>query len=204
MITLYLLIGLLVVDFIVFVNDKYITSAFGLLLIGVGAWYFIPEFGAFIEQHNWIYLASWYLGVGVIVALAKWIIINVAHYSKLKKARSDFQRRSDNEYPSTQARHLGFAKFWNNHYYKRNSTDPLAPEYTSSYSSPEDIIDALTIRARDHVDRMAGWIFQWPFVVIATVCEDLIVNLSKHIATFIDWAFNKFSRSFVASSIRDL
>ena len=56
MITAYLLIGLLIIDFIVFVNDRYITSAFGLLLIGAGAWYWIPEFSTFVEQHTLGYL----------------------------------------------------------------------------------------------------------------------------------------------------
>lgn len=207
MILLSVIALLLFVDLLFFVNDKYIVSFFGLLGIVAGAWYFLPEVAAFVAEYGLLETAGVYLLAGLLTASAKWFIANVSLWLKLRNTRSDFQRDNSSTDEPVHVRQSRFAKYWNNEHGRRgNSLTPYV-EYDKAENfenNPNKLVDALTLRAKDHIERISFWVLQWPLVIVATALEDLIVNIGKNLARFFDYAFTQFSRRLVASTVKDL
>lgn len=207
MILLSIVAVLLLVDLICFINDKYIFSFFLLLGTVFGAWYFIPEFASLIATYGLFEVVGGYVAVGVAVAAVKWFIANISLWLKLRSAREDFKNSNASKGDKSQAeRHRSFARFWNDAYGRRGSTLVPYVEFSESTfeSSPNHLVESLTLRARNHIERISFWVLQWPIVIIATAFEDLLINIGRNVARFFDYAFTQFSRRLVASTIKDL
>lgn len=208
MILLTAIAVLLFIDLLFFVNDKYVVSFFGLVAIVAGAWYYIPEVTAFVATHGIFELVMWYIAAGIVVATAKWFIANVSLWLKLRNSRADFKKSNPNVLDEpVHVRQSRFAKFWNAEYGRHGNSltphvDHCKPE--DFENRPNKLVDALTLRAKEHIERITFWVLQWPIVVVATALEDLIVNVGKNVARFFDYAFTQFSRRIIESTVKDL
>ena len=208
MILLSIIVVLLLVDLIVFINDRYILSFFGLVAITAGAWYFVPELANLLVAYDWLTLLGYYVGAGVLTAAAKWFIANISLWLKLRNAREDFQRLNPPKDGETQADRQGrFARYWNLEHGIRGASLTPFIDFNGAETfeeKPEFLVEALTLRAKNHVDRITCWVLQWPIVIVATAFEDLLINIGRNVARFFDYAFTQFSRRLVASTVKDL
>lgn len=206
MILLSVVAILLLVDLAFFIKDQYIASFFGLVSIVAGAWYFIPDVAVLIQTFGLLPILAGYVGVGIGVATIKWFATNFIHWLRLREARSDFQdkyAKTDGDTPAS--REYAFAKFWNNNFYQRGKLYPRVTEHAESFECDSNfLVNELTLRARDHIERISFWVLQWPIVIVATALEDLLINIGRNVARFFDWAFTQFSRRLVASTVKDL
>lgn len=199
LITLYLIA--LAVDLTLFINDKYVASFFLLLGTLVASYFFVPEASQIVATYGWMgmftYILPVYLGIGIGVAVIKWFLYNLKIAGRIKDAIVDFKKKSSYADKSGPEINKAFLSFWNSNY------RPRVSEF-QEYSKPEVIVDALTPKAKEEVDRISFWILQWPIVVVATLLEDLLVKLGKHVAQFFDYAFNQLARKLVANAAKDL
>ena len=185
MILLSIIVVLLLIDLACFISDKYIFSFFLLLATVIGAWYFIPELAAVVEAYGILTLVGYYLGAGIVVASVKWFVANISLWLKLKSARSDYDQSGWSKDGMTQAeRHRSFAWFWNDGFAQRGSS--LVPYIDFSdktfETKPNHLVESLTLRAKNHIERISFWVLQWPIVILATALEDLLVNLGRHVS----------------------
>lgn len=199
--------ALLLLDLLVFLEDKYVVSWIGFMAILVGVWFMFPAVQALIAPFTVIEIVGYYLGVGVGVACFKWVVANVSLYSRLRLARQAFQREPSPPNEATHARHCRFAHFWNLYYAcERNSLTPRVD--TSSLSqfeaNPNMLVDSLTIHAKKHIDRITCWVLQWPIVVLATIGNELLINIGRTTARCFDYLFTQMSRKLVEKTVKDI
>jgi hypothetical protein len=71
-------------------------------------------------------------------------------------------------------------------------------------SSEEGLIDILTPKARNNVERISFWVLQWPIVVLSTVLEDLLLKIGKHLARLFDAVFNRAARALVGGAVEGM
>ena len=204
MILLSIIGVLLLVDLLFFINDKYVVSFLGLIGITAGAWYFIPEVANLIATYGVFEVAGGYLVIGILTAGVKWFIANISLWLKLRRARSEFGSKFALQDSPQHERHRAFAHFWNDAY-GRGSLTPRINFYENTFeNNPSHLVESLTLRAKDHIERISFWVLQWPIVIVATAFEDLLINIGRNVARFFDYAFTQFSRRLVASTIKDL
>lgn len=207
MILLSIIAVLLLVDLLFFINDKYIVSFLGLVVITAGAWYFIPEVANLVATYGLAQVIGGYVGAGILTAAVKWFIANVSLWLKLRNAREDFDHTYVKHDQPQSERHLAFAKFWNINFARHSGS--LVPRVDwigddAFERDPNKLVESLTLRAKDHIERISFWVLQWPIVIVATAFEDLLINIGRNVARFFDYAFTQFSRRLVASTIKDL
>ncbi len=195
-----LLVVVLVADLALFISDKYIASFFLLLGTLVASYFFVPEAAQIVATYGWMgmftYVLPTYLGIGVGVAVIKWFFYNLKIAGRIKEAIAKFNK-SCSGHNDEMAKRKSFIDFWNSHYYPRVSS-------FQEWKDPDVVVDALTPKAKNEVDRITFWVLQWPIVVIATLLEDLLVKLGKHVADLFDYLFNQLARKLVSNATKDL
>jgi hypothetical protein len=211
---------LLFVDFCAFTFfDRYIASFFGLLAIGVGAYFFLPWFTEFIQARgtDWRWSVTWiliYLGVGVGVATIKWLFFNLRVRRKLIKLRSETTfDRQDYQYD------VDYAASFEDHAVQRRKTFSKRVENYSRdiYKGKRDLlfcskdlatedafISKLTPKAADYVDRVSFWVLQWPFVAVGFVFEDILAKIGVWLSDLYDAVFTNIARRIVGSSVKGM
>ena len=204
---------LLFIDFCAFTFfDRYIASFFGLLAIGVGAYFFLPWFTEFIQTHgtDWRWLLKWtsiYLGLGIVTATVKWLFFNLRVRRKLAKLRSstvfnDVDKEASFEIQAVERRKIFARRVTNDTHdiYKGQminfDKEDLATE--------EAFISKLTPKAADHVDRVSFWVLQWPFVAVGFVFEDILSKIGVWLSDLYDAVFTNIARRIVGSSVKGL
>jgi len=223
-----ILIALLVIDLLLFtIWDRYIISFLMLIGIGVGAYWLVPEFTAFITDVGYTKLLTAYLPVylviGVAVATVKWIV----HLFKVAGSVKDLYKQFKPELPKIQADPsiIGLHRrndgnlmatpesAWKNehtiftYYIHHRGTqiddwrlkEVLSDNnvYHRDINTREELIEALIPQAKKNVTRITFWALQWPITVIGTLIEDVLIKLGKHLSRLFDYLFNRMARKII-------
>jgi len=225
-----LLCLLLLLDFLLFtIWDKYIVSFVGLILIGVGAYYFMPTVATFIDTHTWqdfaIY-SLYYLGAGVIVAGLKWLMLNLRIGRKLKEIRIEFERtyqKTKTTLKPPMERNIG-VHLSDSDYVEEKKTDAdkrrefmkqVNASSVSIYkenwridydncSTEEKMIDELLPHAIKYVDRITFWVLQWPFALLSLVFEDILLKIGRWVSEVFETLFTRMSRYMIKRAVKGL
>lgn len=210
MILLGIFAALLIADIALFAFDRYVISFW--LLIGsiAGAIWLAPELLALLATYGYWQVGAAYLVAGLAVALVKWVAVLVKHTFKIRAARAAFKLAVPTTPQDTvPSRQLAFAKYWNeNCEYGRVAA--LCPRintascYEDNFNNPDYIVSELTLRAKRNVERISFWVLQWPIVILATIFEDLIINIGRRAASIFDLCITRLSQAMIANSIKDL
>lgn len=75
---------------------------------------------------------------------------------------------------------------------------------THRWAKDDIIAELLTPRAKKHVDRITFWVLEWPYVIVATVIDDILIKFARNIARFFDWAFTGMSRFWISRVVKGL
>jgi len=223
-----LLCILLLLDFLLFtIWDKYIVSFVGLILIGVGAYYFMPTVATFIDTHTWqdfaIY-SLYYLGAGVIVAGLKWLMLNLRIGRKLREIRVDFEKSYEDTktvLKPANERSINVA----DDSYKQETKTPadkrrefMKQVNASSVSiykenwridydnctTEEQMVDELLPHAIKYVDRITFWVLQWPFALLSLVFEDILLKIGRWVSEVFEALFTRMSRYMIKRAVKGL
>lgn len=192
---------LIIADLALFISDKYITSFFLLLGTLIASYFFVPESAQVIATYGWMglftILLPSYLGIGIGVAVVKWFLYNLKIASRIKEAVEKFKIDRPTASMSNPEKREKFTKYWNDRYYPNIST-------YQNFEREDCITEALTPKAKKEVDRISFWILQWPIVIIATILEDLLIKLGKHVADLFDYLFNQLARKLIGNATKGL
>lgn len=218
MLILAILGVILLVDIGCLVADQFVGAYLAWIVALVGSYLFIPEAANIVHNTGWVYFlvhrVSYYLVAGFVVALAEWMWHNFKVAGRIRELKVRFDEkfnlastkasagvgtgaRNDHTYSGVSDaswRRYAFLAFWNNattHSHNVDMPDPIQCERETI------IIDKLTPKAKDHVADITIWILQWPLVLIATVFEDVLINIGKHFASFCDAIFSRSSRALI-------
>lgn len=194
-----------IIEIILFENDLYGWSTVVMICGLIGAWVGLTQVHDYVASAGWQSIAidfGYYLAIGIAVAFGKWIQFNV----KFSVALAEVKAKVEN-FNATNLEKVFelFGKI-------RNSNHPMieraiSPDAGGRYhkepvSSMDDLIDCITPKAKQNVDRISAWIATWPFVIAHTVFADFIIKIGKHVATFFDAIFSKFTRAIVARGLK--
>lgn len=171
----------------------------------IGAWVGLTAVHDYVASVGWQKIAidiGYYIVIGIGIAFGKWIQFNVKFSMALAEIKADLK-----DFQPTNLEHV-FALFRK----IRDSRDTLieravSPDVGRRYDkepvrSMDDLIDCITPKAKQNVDRISAWIATWPFVIAHTIFADLIIKIGKHVATFFDAVFSKFTRAIVARGLK--
>jgi len=189
-----------------FADDRYIVSA--LLFIGSVAffiWVAAGEYPGLFDSFTWKeLLVKWlptYLGAGIGVAFVKWLFYVRKKGKKLQESIADLKLHALKSKTNSTAIFDADGNITN--YLKLNMDLPRNPFNSSiKVHDRESFIDAWTPRATSEADRITFWIIQWPLVAVATVFEDLILNIGKWVAEIFETIFSKLSKTIVANYVK--
>lgn len=180
-----------------FIADKFILSFFILLGSLIFAFFFVPEVGAYIATHGYMSILTEllpiYLVIGVGVAVVKWFLFVFKKAGKVAECR---ERARKNDHTS---RHQ-LVEYWNNYYYMYGNVYSAGVSLTND----EEFLELFTPVAKREVDRITFWVLQWPIVVVATILEDFLIKLGKHVASLFDSLFNGLSKKIIGNSLKGL
>lgn len=229
MLILLILGVLLFADLLLFTFwDRYVVSFFLLIGIAAGAFWFVPEFTAFILDVGIVKLLTVYLpvylGVGVAVATVKWIM----HLFKVAGSVKALFKRYKQELPKIQAdptiiglygdqnENSAGAKIMKNEFtiftYFINQRGTQIDDWRlkevlgdndvfhRDINTREELIEALIPQAKKNVGRITFWALQWPITVISTLVEDVLIKLGKHLSRLFDYLFNRLARKIITKA----
>lgn len=178
-------------------ESLYWTSA-GSLAIPLLAFYLLPDFHSFVLNANWFDIITKYvpayIGAGVATALIKWILLNLKVSSNIQYHREfgklNFMNKGDTEL-------YAFVKSWNASY-SRNRP------HLDTNATLDEIITKLTPKAIDYVGRITVWVLEWPVVIVSLILDDVLRKFCTHLASLIDFTFNKLSRKLISNATKGL
>lgn len=227
MITLFLL--LVLVDLFIFtVLDRYFLSLFVFVLLVAGLWWIEPSAFSWVTTltlKQAIVGIVGYISIGIGVAGIKWLFVSMKIGTRLREVRGHFE----NKYVPTTRRPEGvsrssldddrassvkrektpqekreeFLQYVRDHHrYERDVLRYLSVSIEGK--TEEDMIAALTPSARHNADRITAWIFQWPFVVIGVLVEDILIKIGHWVSEVFQAMFTNISRKFVSDAVKGL
>jgi hypothetical protein len=80
----------------------------------------------------------------------------------------------------------------------------FAPKSINELTDDRVFLDKITPKAKDHKTEIAVWIYEWPFVWVATVIGDWLLNLAKHVAALFDSWLGGLSRAIMGRATKGL
>lgn len=200
----------LIADIAFLIFDNLVGSYFMLAIALAVSYLVVPPVYVAVHAHTWLYLLTHYIGsylvVGLIFAVAKWILFNFTVLGRIREVRASFTTSKSNEliqqefadlYPDQRSGYgygktetfEGYRRFLFLQYWDTNTESHFPRANLKRYNQAEDaniVVQALTPRATRYIAEITLWILQWPVVLIATVIEDILVKLGKHIARLLD------------------
>jgi hypothetical protein len=190
----------LIIDVIIFTADRYVWSAILLFTEVAGAYLLVDSFHAYVTAEGfWMFLATAvpaYIGIGIVVAAVKWITFNVRIANRVKEMADKF--RSD----STSGKNVfrQFLENFNDHQINRllKTNNHL---FHTSVSTKAEMVHQLTPQAKNYIDRIGGWIAQWPIVIIAFMFEDVILKIADIVSTIFGQVFTRFSKYLIGRAV---
>ena len=208
MLLLIIIAALLILDVIVFANDRYGWSSI-LFAIEVGAlWMLFPEIKDIVSGAGWMHfflvILPSYLGVGIVVAAAKWLWFNIRVASQVKDYAASFtpRKREGAENEFTQ-----FLRFVDEGGGRYDGLKRLLKHDTNGsrmVDSKEKMVHMLTPQAKKAVDRIAAWIWQWPVVCLSFVLDDLILEIGKWVSRVFGAIFTRFSKMLIGRATANI
>ena len=210
---------LILLDVLLFaVWDKYVFSFVLLLGLAVLAWYQVPFVYSFVETTGYLKLFAEYLPlyllVGAVVAAAKWGFLVLSVAGDIKEIRQSYienakKKRGVDVGPllkTDPAEMRGFLSAVAHTGGTKAAT--VVYDNTSTFNfdsntiqSSEDVLDAVTPRAKRNVERITFWALQWPIVIISTLVEDFLVKIGKHLSKLFDYLFTRVARKILARAL---
>ena len=195
MLVVSILIALILVDLLVFVNDKYILSFLFFVGSVIFTYHFFPTVGTAISSEPWenilkVWLPT-YAVAGLIFTFIKWLLFVAKEMRRYKEELTKYLALK----PDTIAAHgidfayAGFAKTKKSFIYDDSMTY-------------DQLVVLLIPRAKDHVDRISFWFLQWPLVIVGTLIEDFLLKVGKHIARLFDEAFKEITKAVAFSVMK--
>lgn len=130
-----------------------------------------------------------------LVVVAPPAVVQTSEQKAEAKALADAERRQK------------FIKFFNDAIKSSEyRPDPISTAGITprQWRDSETVTHLLTPSAKDHLDDITAWIVEWPFVIVATVIQDLVVEFARRVTEFFDWAFTQASRFWIRKAIGDL
>jgi len=210
------LFAALIISGIILVNfEEYSYGIATMIALFLCVW-FINDFPfhSLIAGLTWkVALFKWlpiYLGIGVGVALIKWFFHVWKTANLIKDSTETFKNlvgdktdEKGNEVDDA-TRKFNFVK----HYMKVYS-NVSSPDYVIVHNVLRDrwkeediVVELLTPRAKNHVEKITFWVLEWPWVVISTLLDDVLRKFTKQVTRFFDWAFTRASRFWIARSLK--
>ncbi len=190
------LVLFLIAEIGLFLADKYVLSFVFILANLAFAFFFVPEFAAYIAAHGWMSILTEllpiYLVIGVGIAVAKWFLFVFKKSQKMQECR---------EKCGPDTTRSNFVSTWNNRYYYYGSVGSWEER---SLQNDDFFYGLFTPKAKNEVDRITFWILQWPIVVVATLFEDFLIKLGKHVATLFDSLFTGLSKRIIGSALKGM
>lgn len=189
--------------------EKYGYAIFTLLGLAVGSWLLFAPVKAFVAVGWKVLLFKWlpiYLAAGVVVALLKWFFHVWKTASKIKDAKESFKDNPKADAPNPADRRQAFVKHYMGLRNTYRSPDYVDVDNVADKRWKEDSIVAelLTPRAKKHVDRITFWVLEWPYVIIATIFDDILLKFARNVARFFDWAFTAASRFWISRVVKGI
>lgn len=220
---------LFLIDVIVFSYDRYDWSIGIMVATIVGAYFFTPYIKDFIHSAGWVAITTkyipGYLAAGLATALLKWLAFSFRHIGTIKKIKAwfdaavskdpNFVKKTldpyDNNRNGTKDIELteGHTRMAFVEYFKsklEHDSPSRKHIYTEGvdFNKPTAIVDALTPRAKENVGIISIWVFQWPIVIVSLLLSDLLLKITRTIATALDALFSAVSRKLVAGATKGL
>ncbi len=178
-----------------FLADRYILSFVLIAANLLFAYFFVPEFAAYIASHGFMSIFTEvlpvYLVIGAGVAFVKWFLFLFKRARKLNECKQ--------KYPSESR--ADFISNWNCNYY---SYGRVSNSFKSGLDDDDYFFGLFTPKAKDEADRITFWVLQWPLVIVATILEDFLIKLGKHIAELFDSLFSGLAKKIIGNSLKGL
>lgn len=214
MLFISVLVVMIIIDLVMFASDRYMVSAMWSISMALAAWFVFPIVPATVMAYGAIQVALGYVGIGAVVSVLKWIATLVRHSMRIRKAKNEFNAKMPNDGTKDEAhRQFEFAKHWNGTVLYQGIPESICPRIgygetsnlaSAPFANPNYLIDSLMIKASNNIDRIGSWVVNWPIVLVATVLDDLLLNIGRNIATLADWVFATISRKFISSAVKGL
>lgn len=198
-----------IAEMMLFSFERYGWSLFCLIGNVVLAYFFIPAVEEFFKNTDATSLTIYgfeYLGAGIAVACVKWVFYVKKIAEKIAEWRIKFNKRVQEavepaangakreQVPNTPSAFANFvAHEYNDFNYKFNGL-------SSGVNDNETLTTFLTPNAKNYIDKITFWVFQWPIVILDLLLYDILAKIGKHISTLINAIFNKVSRILVKNA----
>jgi hypothetical protein len=208
MVLLIVIAALLILDVIVFANDRYGWSSILFAAELAALWYFIPEIKDVLTgqglAHFFLVVLPVYLGIGIVVAAAKWLWFNIRVAGKVKEYAASFTPKTgagaDNEFTQ-------FLRFVDDGQGRYNGLQRLLKHDTngsSNVDSKEKMVHMLTPQPKKAVDRIAAWIWQWPVACLSFVIEDLVLEIGRWVSKVFGAVFSRFAKMLIGRATANI
>lgn len=188
----------LITDLCFFSVKVYPQSCLASLVLFGLAYFAFPGLFLFANWHTTLfYYLPAYIGIGIIVAALKWLLYNVKYAIDLRA----FKQLFDSKYTGSTdlvSYHRSFIAEFRCHRYEHQSYGSV------DLSLENSLVDALALRAKNHVSLLALWIFQWPIVLLDILLTDVLAKFSNHVAKLFDFVFSYVGRKLVARAIKGI
>lgn len=189
--------------------ESYGYALLSMIVLSVGSWVIFEPFRNFVLTVGWHnLLLKWiplYLAAGVLVALIKWFFHVWKTASSISDAKETFKEKDVSESTNPVVRRQAFVEHF------MNACSSHGPDYINTGSvtakrwQEEGIVaELLTPRAKKHLDRISFWVLEWPYVVIATIFDDILIKFARNVGRFFDWAFTNMSRFWIARVVKGI
>lgn len=228
------IIAIIAITVALFAFDKYVWSFLVMVASIAAAYYLLPEVAAFVDAIGWTAILAFYLpvylGLGAATAVLKWLLFLRGVSSDISEMRSGFEQSYRPPAPATipgdvmisgiepkvralSERELIVAKreqfLRHLRLSDRSKFESFAKLKWSGHGDvnlerEESLIDLLTPRAKQYIDRITFWVLQWPIVLLSLILEDLILKVGKQIARALDAVFNRLARTLVGNAVKGL
>lgn len=210
-----ILVVLLLIDLFVFTAlDRYVFSLIILLAAGAAAWFFVPAVSEYISSHHWTdiaVVAGAYLAVGAAVAFLKWVLFlfSVSRWvsEQAKAFNAGPQGESESDRWSKFVYHLTHSYEFTRKYRMDDMGGSKQLSHWGSSNgvkSKEEMLTVLTPVASDYVTRISMWVFQWPFVVIGSLLEDILLRFGEFVSEVIGALFGRLGRMIMRRAVTDI
>lgn len=192
--------------------EKYGYALMSMIGLLVGSWFVFEPFKNFIQSIGWhSILLKWvplYLAAGVVVALIKWFFHILKTTSKISDAKETFKNTAAADTKDDAARREKFVSHYMeaNKYGSSSRTDYISVDSIPDKRWKEEgiVAELLTPRAKKHMDRISFWVLEWPYVIIATIFDDILIKFARNVARFFDYAFTAASRVWIARVVKGI
>lgn len=190
------------VGFVAFEN--YGLAFLTIIALLAGAWAFFEPFKTFIVSVGWkTLLIKWlpiYLAVGVLVALVKWFFHVWKTAAAISEARETFKNTDAVVSSPLSRRQLFVTHYFNQFRNRYNPADYISATDVSAKRWAEEgiVAELLTPRAKNHLNRISFWVLEWPYVIVATIFDDILIKFARNVARIFDWAFTAASRFWIS------